>query len=330
VSPAGILVHRLAAGIRRQLVWVDRTGKSLGTVGPPDEGNPSSPVLSPDEKRVANGRNTQNNTDIWLTDVGRAIATRFTFDPALDVSPVWSPDATQVVFRSARNGSSDLFIKAANGATDEQPLLVSQQNKTPLDWSRDGRFLLFSVLDAKTQSDLWVLPMAPSNGSADARKPFPIVQTSFDETQGQFSPDGRWIAYTSNESGRDEVYVRPFSEAGGKSQVSTGGGSQPRWRADGKELFYVAADAHLMAVPVRATSEGRAIDPGTPLMLFPTHLANGAGISLTGYQSRALYAVTRDGRFLMNASTDPAAADIPPLTVVLNWQEELKQRVPTR
>jgi Tol biopolymer transport system component len=317
VSPAGILAHRLAAGIRRQLVWVDRTGKSLGTVGPPDEGNPTSPVLAPDEKRVANGRSTQNNTDIWLTDISRAIATRFTFDPALDVSPVWSPDATQVVFRSTRKGPSDLFIKPANGATDEQPLLVSQQNKTPLDWSRDGRFLLFSVLDAKTQSDLWVLPMAPSNGSTDARKPFPIVQTSFDETQGQFSPDGRRIAYTSNESGRDEVYARPFSDAGGKWQVSTGGGSQPRWRADGNEIFYVAADAHLMAVPIRATLEGRAIDAGTPLVLFPTHLANGSGISLTGWQSRALYAVTRDGRFLMNVNA--VAADIPPLTVVLNW-----------
>ena len=330
VSPAGILAHRLAAGTRRQLVWVDRAGKSLGTVGPPDEGNPTSPVLAPDEKRVASGRTVQSNTDIWLTDVGRAIPTRFTFDPALDVSPVWSPDGTQVVFRSTRNGSSDLFIKPANGAMDEQPLLISQQNKTPLDWSRDGRFLLFSVLDAKTQSDLWVLPMTPPNGSVDVRKPFPIVQTSFEETQGQFSPDGRWIAYTSNESGRYEVYVRPFQEAGGKWEVSTGGGSQPRWRADGKELFYIAADAHLMAVPVRATSEGRAIDVGTPLVLFPTHLANGQGISLTGYQSRALYAVTRDGRFLMNANADSAAADIPPLTVVLNWQEELKQRVPTR
>src|SRR4029077_15085112 len=129
---------------------------------------------------------------------------------------------------------------------------------------------------------------------------------SFDETQGQFSSDGRWIAYTSNESGRDEVYVRPFPKAGGKWLVSTGGGSQPRWRADGNEIFYIAADAHLMAVPVSATLEGRAIDAGTPLMLFPTHLASGAGISLFGYQSRALYAVTRDGRFLMNANADPA------------------------
>ncbi|HEV3215640.1 MAG TPA: protein kinase [Vicinamibacterales bacterium] len=325
VSAAGILAHRLAAVIPRQLVWVDRTGKSLGTVGPLDEGNPTSPALAPDEKRVAHGRSIQNNTDIWLTDIGRAIATRFTVDPALDVSPVWSPDGTDVVFRSTRKGPSDLFIKPANGATDEQPLLVNQQNKTPLDWSRDGRFLLFSMLDAKTQSDLWVLPMGPSHGSTNARKPFPIVQTSFDETQGQFSPDGRWIAYTSNESGRDEIYVRPFSDAGGKWQVSTGGGSQPRWRGDGNEIFYVAADAHLMAVPIRATSEGRAIDAGKPLVLFPTHLANGSGISLTGWQSRALYAVTRDGRFLMNVNADAATPDIPPLTVVLNWTAGVKK-----
>ncbi len=327
VSAAGILAHRSGAAVggRRQLVWADRAGKVLGTVGQPDENSPTSPALAPDDRRVANGRVVQGNSDIWLIDIGRNVATRFTFDPAPEFSPVWSPDGTRVVFRSTRNGSSDLFIKPANGATDEQPLLVTPQGKTPLDWSRDGRFLLYANQDPKTQSDLWVLPLAPSAGAAEVRKPFPVVQTAFDETQGQFSPDGHWLAYTSNESGRDEIYVRPFPESGGKWQVSTAGGSQPRWRPDGKELFYVAADGHLMAVPIRATPDGRAVDAGTPLALFPTRLASGTAISLSGFQSRALYAVARDGRFLMNVNVDTGVADVSPLTVVLNWDAGLKK-----
>jgi hypothetical protein len=160
----------------------------------------------------------------------------------------------------------------------------------------------------------------PLTGDA---KPVPVVQTAFDETQGQFSPDGHWLAYTSNESGRDEVYVRPFPDAGGKYQVSTGGGSQPRWRPDGKELFYVATDARLMAVPIGAALPVRALTVGAPVALFPTHLASGAGISLTGWQSRALYAVVADGRFLMNVTIE---ADHPgPITIVQNWTAALKK-----
>ena len=154
-------------------------------------------------------------------------------------------------------------------------------------------------------------------------KPFPVVQTAFDETQGQFSPDGRWLAYTSNESGRDEVYVRPFPDAGGKWQVSTGGGSMSRWRSDGKELFYVAADAKLMAVPIGVAPQGRAVTAGAPVALFPTRLANGAGINLTGSQSRALYAVAADGRFLMNVNVESETAM--PITIVQNWDAALKK-----
>jgi dipeptidyl aminopeptidase/acylaminoacyl peptidase len=321
VSEAGLLAHRAnAGGGQRQLVWLDRTGKVLGTVGPPDENAPTSFALSPDGQHVANARSVQGNYDIWLIDVARSVATRFTFDPASEYSPVWSPDGTRVVFRSLNrrgSGPSDLFVKPANGATDEQPFLVTPQPKTPLDWSRDGRFLLYASLDPKTLSDLWVLPL-----TGDA-KPVPIVQTAFDETQGQFSPDGHWLAYTSNESGRDEVYARPFPEAGGKWQLSTGGGSQPRWRPDGKELFYIAPDAKLMAVPIGVAPQIRALTVGAPVALFATHLANGPGISLTGYQSRALYAVAADGRFLMNVTIE---ADHPaPITIVQNWVAALKK-----
>jgi Tol biopolymer transport system component len=321
VSPAGILAHRggIAGGVR-QLVWADRTGKTLGTVGPPDEAAPTSFALSPDGQRMAIARTIQNNYDIWITDVARAAATRFSFDPAAEYSPVWSADGSQVVFRSASRkdfGLSDLFVKPANGSSDERPFLVNPQPKTPLDWSRDGRFFLYAAQDGKTKSDLWALPIG-----GDA-KPVPIVQTAFDETQGQFSLDTRWVAYTSNESGRDEVYVRPFPEAGGKWQVSTGGGSQPRWRADGKELFYIAADARLMAVPIAAAPQERAVTVGTPVPLFATRLASGPGISLTGYQSRALYAVTADGRFLMNATIEADRQS--PIILVQNWQQLLKK-----
>ncbi|HEV3215605.1 MAG TPA: protein kinase, partial [Vicinamibacterales bacterium] len=321
VSAGGLLAHRAGAGGgQRQLMWLDRTGKVLGTVGPPDENAPTSFALAPDGQHVANARNVQGNYDIWLTDVARSVATRFTFNLAPEYSPVWSPDGTLVVFRSLnRNGfgPSDLFVKPANGATDEQPLLVTPQAKTPLDWSRDGRFLLYSSLDPKTQSDLWVLPLT------DGAKPFPVVQTAFEETQGQFSPDGHWLAYTSNESGRDEIYARPFPDSGGKWQLSTGGGSQPRWRPDGKELFYVAADAKLTAVPIGVAPQARALTVGAPVALFPTHLAIGAGISLTGYQSRALYAIAADGRFLMNVTLEE---DRPaPITIVQNWTAALKK-----
>ena len=154
-------------------------------------------------------------------------------------------------------------------------------------------------------------------------KPIAIAGTQYDETQGQFSPDTRWVAYTSNESGGDEVYVRPFPESGGKQRVSTGGGSQPRWRTDGKELFYIAAHARLMAVPISAAPQARAVTVGAAVPLFATRLASGSAISLTGVNSRALYAVAADGRFLMNTTIE--ADRQPPIILVQNWQQLLKK-----
>jgi eukaryotic-like serine/threonine-protein kinase len=168
---------------------------------------------------------------VWLIEVSRGVASRFTFDVAIDSAPLWASDGSRIVFRSTRKGAYDLFEKPANGTADEQPLLVTSQGKSPLDWSRDGRFLLYSAQDPKTASDLWALPMTGD------RKPLPVLHSSFDEIEGQFSPDTRWIAYASNESGRYEIYIRTFPEAGGKWQISTGGGMQPRWSRDGRELF---------------------------------------------------------------------------------------------
>ena len=317
VSAQGVLAHRAGAGARRQLVWIDRTGKMLGGIGSPDESAHQSPELAPDGQRVALNRTVQGNIDVWLIDVGRGVPSRFTFDVAIDVSPVWSPDGRRVVFRSTRKGISDLFEKPASGTADEQPLLVTSQAKSPLDWSRDGRFLLFSMQDSKTATDLWVLPLMGE------RKPFAVLQSSFDEMEGQFSPDGRWLAYASNESGHYEIYVRTFPEAGGKWQISVTGGVQPRWRRDGHELFYVAPDTWLMAVPIRLAPDTHTLDAGTPVPLFPTRLATGGNIATAGFLARTQYAVAADGRFLINIAVDDVVTS--PITVVLNWTAGLKK-----
>jgi Tol biopolymer transport system component len=221
------------------------------------------------------------------------------------------------VFASTRNGVYDLFEKPASNTADERPLLVTSQNKKPLSWSLDGRFLLYGVQDPNTAADLWVLPMIGD------RKAFPLLHSRFDEIEGQFSPNGRWLAYVSNESGRYETYIRSFPEAGDQQLVSTAGGTQPRWRGDGKELFYVAPDATLMAVPIRVAPSTRALDVGEPVALFRTHLAVGGNVAPASFQSHAQYAVTSDGRFLMNMTTDEAVTS--PITIVQNWPAILKK-----
>jgi serine/threonine protein kinase len=308
------LAYRSGTSIaRRQLVWIDRTGKTVGALGAPDDSAFSAPSLAPDGQRVALYRTLQGNPDVWLMDAGRGVASRFTFDESMEANPVWAPDGSRLVFRSGRNGAYDLFERPASGAADEQPLLVTPQSKSPLDWSRDGRILLYANQDDKTGSDLWALPMIGD------RTPFPVVQTAFDEIHGQFSPDGRWLAYASNESGQFEVYVRPFPDAGGKWQVSTGGGTQPRWGRNGQEILYVAPDARLMAAPIRVVQGG--IDAGAPVALFPTRLATGSNIIAAGYNASAQYAVAPDGRFLVNINADDAVAS--PITIVLNWRAGL-------
>ena len=227
-----------------------------------------------------------------------------------------SVSGSQLVFRSTRNGSYDLFQRSASGTVDKQPLLLTSENKSPLDWSHDGRFLLYSTHNPNAASDIWALPMMGE------KKPFAVLQSSFDEIQGQFSPDGRWLAYSSNESGRYEIYVRTFPEVRGKWLVSAAGGMQPRWRRDGRELFYVARDTRLMAVTVRqALDEG--LEAGPPVALFPTRLATGGNIASTGFLARAQYAVAPDGRFLLNMASDDGVTS--PITIVHNWTAGLKQ-----
>jgi eukaryotic-like serine/threonine-protein kinase len=317
VSDGGTLVHRAGTAARRQLVWIDREGTVIGTIGSVDDNALAGAALAPDGQRVAVTRIVQGNFDVWLMDVTRGVTSRFTFDSSVELQPVWSPDGTRIVFNATRKAGSGLYERQSSGASDEQPLLLDRQVQWPFDWSQDGRFILYSVADANGQPDLWVLPL-------EGKKPFPVAQTSFDETGGQFSPDGRWLAYASNESGRNEIYVRPFPEPGGKWQVSTAGGTQPRWQRDGSELFYVAPDNRLMAVTIRAGSIAGTIDAGAPVVLFATRLASGAAIGSAGNVPSAQYSVAANGRFLMNVDAGQPVTS--PITVVLNWGAALTRK----
>lgn len=311
VSAGGVLAYRSGGVGTRQLVWFDRTGRQLRTLGMPDGAALTTPQLAPDGQRAAVFRAVAGNFDLWLVDLVRENWSRFTFDAAIDVTPVWSPDGRRIVFASNRNGSYHLFEKPTDGSADERPLLTTPTNKQPRDWSSDGRFLLYTQQDPKTASDLWALRVEGDG------QPFPVVQTPFDEVHGQFSPEGRWVAYASNETGRYEIYVRPFPEGGGRWQVSTVGGIYPRWRRDGAELFYVAPDNTLMAVPVRGASDGRTFSPGSPVALFQTRLATGANVGVGGFASAPQYAVAADGRFLINVVASEVA--VSPITLILNW-----------
>ena len=305
ISAAGPLVYRSGSAGQPHFVWVDRSGKEMGKVSP-DSAEAIGPSLSPDDRRVALFRVVSGNVDVWLLDLGRSVVSRFTSDAADDIYPIWSPDATRIVFSSNRKGVMDLYQKPASGAGSEELLLSTAQAKFATDWSLDGRFLLYGSEDPKASSDIWASPM---DGD---RKPFPVVQTNFDERDGRFSPDGKWIAYESNESGRAEIYVQPFPGPGGKWLISTAGGQQARWRRDGKELFYMAPDNRLMAVPIQLASNGQAVEAGAPVPLF--------GMRISGLGD---YMVASTGQqFLMNTVTEEATS---PITVILNWDGAQKR-----
>ena len=320
VSANGVLVHRSGGlGGNNQLVWSDREGKSVGAVGPP--GLYTDLALSPDGRRVAAGKRDplSGNLDIWLIDVEHGVPGRFTFDPATESHPVWSPDASRVVFSSNRSGLNDLYQKGAGGTGADEILMKNSTTKYASDWSADGKYLIFESLDPKTNMDLWVVPDPAASGE---HKPKPFLITPYIEIQAHFSPGPagaqRWVAYTSDESGRQEIYVQPFVESSasssGKFQVSSAGGNQPTWRRDGKELYYMAPDFKLMAVEVKLSPQ---FEHGAPKELFQTR-AIGAGSS-----TLMRYAPAPDGkRFLINSVVEESVSA--PVTVVLNWTAGLK------
>jgi serine/threonine protein kinase len=305
ISETGTMVLGSGSVSQRQLVWFDRQGKSLGPVGPPGEYNDI--VLSPDEKRLATQRIVSTNSDIWLLDLARGLPSRFSFNAANEDDPVWSPDGSTIIFSSTRNGPFDLYRKVSSGAGTEELLSKSETDgREATDWSADGRFVLFDQAGPNGM-DIWILPFFGDG------KPYVLLQTPFSEYQGHFAPDGHWLAYTSNESGRDEVYVQSFPPSGGKWQVSTGGGAQPHWRGDGKELFYIAPDRKLMAVDVKF---GSTFEISAPKALFQTQIVR--------YDAPNRYVVNRDGqRFLVNSPVEELSQT--PITVVLNWTSGLKK-----
>ena len=314
-SASGVVAYRAGLTVgRRQFVWLDRSGKEIEKVGEPDSAGPLDPSLSPDEHRVAVYRTVNGRPDVWLFEVGRGALNVFTSEEITGagsgaIRPPWSPDGNQIVFSSIAKKVTDLFLKSVGGGKAKL-LLETDEAKGATDWSKDGRFILYRSTDRRTGWDLWALPM---NRDGSPGPPAQVVRTNFDETNGQFSPDGKWIAYQSNATGRFEVYVKPFPGPGPESRVSGSGGGQVRWRRDGRELFYIALDNRLMAVPILPASQSQSLEIGTPVPLFTTHI--GGAIQGPNMQQ---YMVGSDAqRFLMNAVVEDPTS---PIVVLLNWQ----------
>jgi Tol biopolymer transport system component len=317
LSATGSLVY-VPGGIQSaqsRLVWVSRNGAEQPLAAPAHAY--LDPRLSPDGRRVAVGI-TESESQIWLYDLSRETLTRLTFEGSSNTAPAWTPDGKRIAFASNKEGSPNLFWQLADGSGGLERLTTSEYTQAPNSWSPDGQLLAFQEVNPTTQRDIWVLRMGdPSPGSGQVRKAQPFLRTPFNESASRFSPDGRWLAYISNESGRYEIYVQPYPGPGGKWQISTEGGTEPIWNPNGRELFYRSGDK-MMAVEI-ATQSGFAA--GKPRMLFE-------GPYLPTPGTIPNYDVTPDGqRFLMLKPIEQAAGPTQ-INVVLNWFEELKRRVP--
>jgi len=307
VSDDGTLAYQ-SGSTTSQYTWFDRNGKKLGTVGEPSGTEHIS--LSPDGRSAAIGMLDADGrqSDIWLLDLSRNTTSRFTVDPYGDGTPIWSPDGKRIIFGSNRIGgrySVDLFEKAASGASEEQLLLRSDAGKFATSWSRSGEFILFDNWLPQTKAAIWMLPLS------DAKNAKPVLQsTAFNQVQGQISPDGNFVAYSSDESGRFEIYVQRYPASSDKWSISSGSGAQPLWRADGKELFFITEDQKFMCVE---TKMGSSFEASVPRELFQTAMPLGSGYN---------YAVTSDGqRFLIRSPLE--TGEVSPMTIVLNWSAKL-------
>ncbi len=309
VSASGLLVYQSGAGVAQHaILWKDRQGKTLGTLGE-STGEIDGMTLSPDGKRLAARiLDPTSNYDIWVFDTARGIPTRFTFDQAIDRFPVWSADGNTLYFASSRRGQYDIFRKPSNGGSSEELLLGSASSKRPESVSPDGKLLLYTAIDQKTSADIWVLPIAPGQAGKKA-EPQVFRRTAFNESDAQFSPDGHWVAYSSDESGQNEVYVAPFPGPGGKVQISSGGAGLPRWRRDGKELFYATLDRQLMSAEV-TLGNGTLEIRGVQNLLGGTKIIAGYDVSADGQKFVVL---------------DDTATPSAPLTLLQNWPAALRK-----
>jgi serine/threonine protein kinase/Tol biopolymer transport system component len=308
-----------------QFAWFDRKGKQLALAGPPGPYIFGSigellrtlvkgelrlsgfPELSPDGKLVSFSRDTPS--DIWILDIEKSLTSRLTSDPAEDSFPVWSPDGRTIAFRSTRDGLGNLYTRAVGAVEEDKPMLKDEASKYPSDWSRDGKYITYFT----SAGDIWALPVSGDSGE---RKPLRVTQTKFNESDAKFSPDGRWIAYVSNEPGQSQVYIQSFPAPGFKQQVSTAGGIMPRWSRDGKELFYIEMP-NLMAVSVK--DAGSSLQIGTPASLFSLRVP-------------LLDNVAADGRFLSFSSlatggaTTTTQSSPAHIVVIQNWAATAPKR----
>ena len=302
VSRNGTLIYRggETGASHAEFVWFDRMGKRLDTAGEPGPYE-SALKLSPDGQRLA----VSINEDIWLMDWTRGINERFTHDPAREGDVVWSPDGTQLAFTSFRSGSGDIFVKDASGLGEATLLVGTPAAEFLEDWSNDGRYIVYK---STADQDYYAIPLLE-----EPREPFRVIQSPFNLDEVEFSPDSEWLAYNSDDSGSHQVYVISFPAADQRRQISTEGGAAPRWRSDGRELYYLALDGKMMAVDIEL---GESIGSGIPRVLFET--------GLTTLYNLDQYDVTPDGeQFIVRV---PLTEDTPtPITVVLNWAVELNE-----
>ena len=313
ISQNGTLVYQLSDGTTfSHLKWFDRSGRQLDGVDVP--ARYANPKLSPDGNRVAMDIDDpqSSNTDVWILDSIHSEPRRLTFDPSQDEAPLWSHDGSRILWLSDRGGKNNFYVKAVDGSGVEQSVTASVHSglsfaSAPSDWSSDGRFLMYTDMHEGSVLHLWVLPMT---GGAPQR----LVEGGAADVEGQFSPDCRWVAYSSNESGRWEVYVVPFPRKEGKYQISTSGGQQPRWREDGKELFFLSRDRKLMAVSVKV---GTNFEFTTPIALFETRVHE----PVTA-EEFFTYDASPDGqRFVINVNGEQNTA--PPVDIITNWASQL-------
>jgi Tol biopolymer transport system component len=300
-------------------VWVDRAGRELFDIAGPADFF-STPRLSPDEQKVVIGQRTPKNggADIWIFERGRKGGTRLTFEPGIETAPTWSPDGKRIVFSSAQKAAPQLWWKDIT-ATGSGEAVSPGPFQLADDWSKDGRYILFHTSGGDSDSGIWIMPAG--SGEAIPRKPVQLIQEHFPAIGGNFSPDGKWIAFVSSESGRFEVYVQAFQGGdsprvyGERHRISTGGGIFPRWRGDGRELFFVSGDNRLMSAAIRFEPAFQAAEPAalfrlrSPIGILPTEISG--------------FDVARDGQRFVVVVMD--SANSPPLTVVVNWQAGLKK-----
>ena len=306
VSNTGVLAYRIGSAQRRQLAWVNREGSTIRALGEPESDFIASPELSPDEQSVVVFLQRTGDNDIWVIELARNLARRITDGEPADAHPLWDPDGQHVVFFTRRFGTSGPARQALAGGQPAR-LFTSGESGVALSWTQKGNYVLVRRNDPKTGADLVAV--------AVSGQPSPVVvaQSAHEETEGQFSPDGKWVAFVANDSGRPEVFLQSFPGAANRTQVSTAGGSQVRWSHDGHEIFYIAPGGRMTSVRV-------ALDGASPLVkapeaLFQTSLATGTNV----LGNKPQYAIARDGRFLLNTAIEGPTA---PIAVAVNWMKK--------